>query len=269
VGEGIQAFVHPAHQYFLRAAGDGGHVQVHVASLADAIEAADALFKHVRVEGQVPENQVLRELEVAAFGADFGSDQQARAFRVSEVGGIAIALQQVHVFVETRHGQAAAQAKGFFQRLHLGARAAQQQRLCRGDFIELGQQPVGALVVFVIVLGLVVQVAKVVGELGAQRRGCWSPTLTYAQRQRLQVGDAAGNHRPPRAVADHGAAGAVAVHQVADSASRGSSSPCAIRRQAEAGGRPRRGTAARASPCAGSEFRAREQAIGRVADNCR
>ena len=122
--EGIQAFMHPAHQDFLRAARDGGDMQVDFATLADAVEAADALFQHVGMEGQVPEDEVLRELEVAALCADFRGDQQACALRVGEVGGVAIALQQVHVFVETRDRQAAAQAQCFFECLHLGARAA-------------------------------------------------------------------------------------------------------------------------------------------------
>ena len=46
--EGIEAFVMPAQQGLLRAVGDGREMQLHVAALADAVEAADALFQHVR-----------------------------------------------------------------------------------------------------------------------------------------------------------------------------------------------------------------------------
>src|SRR6185437_14278506 len=42
-----------------------------VAALADAVEAADALLEQVGIERQVPQDDVVGELEIAAFRADF------------------------------------------------------------------------------------------------------------------------------------------------------------------------------------------------------
>ena len=212
LAEGVKAFVQPALQHFLGAAGHGGGVQVDVAGLADAVEASDALLEHVRVQRQVPEHQVLGELEVAAFGADLARDQQARAFGVGEKRGVAVALKQVHVFVETRHLQAGAQAQGFFDGLHLGARTAQQQHLGRGHRVQGFQQPVHARVAGEVVRGLVVGFADVVREFGAQRA---QHGRVFGLGQGRQVRETHGETADGgAAVAHHHPAGAVAVDQV-------------------------------------------------------
>ena len=127
--ERIEAFVVPAQQCVLRGAGEGAGVDHDVVLLADAIEAADALFEQIRIERQVPQHQMMGELEIAAFRADFRTQQQARAFRIGEVGGIAVALEEAHAFVEARDLDPAARAQGFLQREHLGLAAADQQQL--------------------------------------------------------------------------------------------------------------------------------------------
>jgi hypothetical protein len=70
------------------------------AFLADAVEAADALLEEFDVVGEVKEDEVVGELEVAAFAADLGADEEADAFGVGEGGGVAVTLQEGEAFVE-------------------------------------------------------------------------------------------------------------------------------------------------------------------------
>ena len=84
--------------------------------LADTVETADALLEQIRVGRQVEQHQVMGELEVAAFAADFRADQYLGAeLFVGEVGGGAVALKDVHAFVEHRGRDAGAHAQGVFQ----------------------------------------------------------------------------------------------------------------------------------------------------------
>ena len=157
---------------------------------------------------------MLGELEIAAFGADFRGDQQTRAVRVGEEGRVAVALQQVHVFVETGDGQRmpAAQAQRFFQRLHLGARAAKQQGFRRCDGIELAQQPIGARIAGEIVRGFVVVAAEVVRELGLQPA---TQGGVFVVGEQLHLGDAMRETADrSAAIPDHRAAGAMAIDQI-------------------------------------------------------
>jgi hypothetical protein len=77
-------------------------MDVDVAGLADAVEAADALLQHLRIVRQAHQHEVLHELEVAALPADLGRDQHARAVRLGEPRRLAVALQQRQVLVEER-----------------------------------------------------------------------------------------------------------------------------------------------------------------------
>ncbi len=43
---------------------------------------------------------MLRELEIAAFAADFGADQNACPFRIGKGGGVAVPLHEIEAFVE-------------------------------------------------------------------------------------------------------------------------------------------------------------------------
>ena len=116
----------PAHQGMLRGACEGAGVDHDVVLLADPVQPADALLEQVRIERQVPQDQMVGELEVAPLGADFRAQQQARAFLVGEVGGIAVALEQAHAFVEAGHFDSAAGAQDLFEGQHLGLAAADQ-----------------------------------------------------------------------------------------------------------------------------------------------
>ena len=109
--------------------------------LADAVEAADALFEQIRVERQIPEDEVAGELEVAALRADLGAQQQARTIGFGEPGGIAVALHEVHAFVEAGDLDAAARAQGVLEGEHLGLGAADQQQLVLAEALEQVEQP--------------------------------------------------------------------------------------------------------------------------------
>ncbi len=69
-------------------------MHLYVLALADPVEAADALFQQVGIEGQVEQDQVVGELEVAPLAADLGTHQGlGTPGLVGEVGGRAVALQ--------------------------------------------------------------------------------------------------------------------------------------------------------------------------------
>jgi hypothetical protein len=44
-------------------------------SLPDTVEPADALFQQSRIERQIKQHEMMRELEVASFAADLGTDE--------------------------------------------------------------------------------------------------------------------------------------------------------------------------------------------------
>ena len=138
--ERIESIAIPLHQHVLRGAGEGGGPDGDVVLLADAIETADALFEQIRIERQIPQDHVVRELEIAAFRADFRAQQQARAVAFGEEGGVAVALHERHRFVEARDLHAAARAQRFFEREHffLGA-AGQEELVVRMRFEQVDQ----------------------------------------------------------------------------------------------------------------------------------
>ncbi len=98
-------FVVPAGQHMLRAVGDGQDMDVDVVLLADPVESADALFEQVRIQRQIPQDQAVRELEVASLRADLRAQQQARAIGLGEIRGVAVALHDAEAFVEARHAR--------------------------------------------------------------------------------------------------------------------------------------------------------------------
>ena len=61
--------------------------------LTDAIESTDALLEQVRIERQIPQDQPMRKLEIAAFRSDLRAQQHARAIGFGEPRRVAIALQ--------------------------------------------------------------------------------------------------------------------------------------------------------------------------------
>ena len=84
----------PAGLEFGSAADAVGHMDVDGAGLADAVEAADALFQQLRIARQAEEHEVVGELEIPALAADFGADEDARALGIGEPGGVAVALEK-------------------------------------------------------------------------------------------------------------------------------------------------------------------------------
>ena len=98
--KGIQAFVVPTRQNLLRAAREKRNMDLDVFGLPDAIQPADALFEQLRVERQVKQDEVMGELEIAAFAADFRTDQQPRPVGLGEPRSITIPLHQREAFME-------------------------------------------------------------------------------------------------------------------------------------------------------------------------
>ncbi len=90
---------------------DHRYVNIDRVQLADTIESPDTLFEQVGVPGQIEHHQMVAELEVAPFGADFRADQHlAAAIVVGKGGGRAIAFDQAHLFMENRCLDAGAHA---------------------------------------------------------------------------------------------------------------------------------------------------------------
>jgi hypothetical protein len=72
--------------------------------LADAVEAADALFQQLGIVGQVEQDEVVGELKIPTFAADFRANEQAGAVLLCEVGGVAVALEESKTLVEDGSG---------------------------------------------------------------------------------------------------------------------------------------------------------------------
>ena len=79
-------------------------------ALADAIEAPDTLFEQVRIQRQIPQDHIVRKLEIAAFRADLRAQQQTRAAGLGKMRSIAVALYHGQGFMEPRQLHAAARA---------------------------------------------------------------------------------------------------------------------------------------------------------------
>jgi hypothetical protein len=105
VFEGVEALVVPAGEDLGGVPGEVGNVDLDEGGLTDAVEASDALLEEFGIGGQVEENEVVGELEVAALAADFGAEEDASALGFGEVGGIAVALDEGEALVENAAGQ--------------------------------------------------------------------------------------------------------------------------------------------------------------------
>src|SRR3546814_20811291 len=106
-------------------------MDVDVIALADAIEPTNTLLKLIGVDRQIPQDEVLRKLEVATLGPHFAGNQQRRAVRVGKPGCVAIALQQAHVLVKARNRDPRAQSQRFLPRLYFGPRIKSEARRVR------------------------------------------------------------------------------------------------------------------------------------------
>ncbi|MNM84758.1 hypothetical protein D3C81_968560 [compost metagenome] len=225
VEECVQRFVVPLEQALLRAGFQVRHVQFDDVLLADPVQSTDTLFQQVRVGRQVEQHQVMGELEVATFTADFRADQHLCAkFFVGEVGGGAVTLEDVHALVEHRGRDAGAHAQGVFQ-VHGGfGVGADHQDLDPLEHLQGVDQPVDpwvetppALFFAAFALGLEGHFRVQLGVL-AQRQ--LHVLVGVGQRIGVQVTLREAQDGGAGVAKQH-AAGTVAVKQLADQAGAG------------------------------------------------
>ena len=81
--------------------------------LADAVEPTDSLFQEFGVFRQVPKDEVMSKLEVPPFASDLRAKEYAGPFGVGKVGGLAIPLDKIQLFVELAQVQVDVFAYGF------------------------------------------------------------------------------------------------------------------------------------------------------------
>lgn len=110
-----------------------------IVHLADTVQTADTLLQQIRVERQIEHHQLTGELEVAAFGADLGTQQHLRAFLFGgEVGSGAVALDDRQPFVEHRGADRFTLAQHLLQLQRGVGLGADHQHF----FVAVGQQVV-------------------------------------------------------------------------------------------------------------------------------
>ena len=118
-------------------------MQVDGLRLANPVETADALLQKVGVEWQVEQNQVVRELEVAALAADFRADQDlAAGFHISKVGSCTVALDQACILVKDRSVNTGAALQGGSKLQCRCCVGGNYQHLLRVEFLQLPAKPV-------------------------------------------------------------------------------------------------------------------------------
>ncbi len=193
--------------------------------LADPVQTTDTLLEQVRVGWQIEQHQVVRELEVTTFTADFRADQHLCAkFFVGEVGRGAVTLKDVHAFVEDRGRNTGAHTQGVFQ-VHGGfSVGADHQHFGALEHLQLIDQPLDARVEFPpafffvgVRLGLEADFRVQLGVI-AQRQ--FEVFVRARQRVRMQFALRETLHGGAGVAKQH-AAGAVAVQQFADQAGAG------------------------------------------------
>ena len=145
--EGVDTFVQPAHQHGLRGGAETRHMDLDGMPLADAIEAADALFDQIGILRHIEQHQMARKLEVAALAADFGTDQQLCVFfGIGEIGRRAIARNQIESFMKDCRAYALAQPQPGFQGLRGVSARADYESFVAAILRQPGGQPVGTWV---------------------------------------------------------------------------------------------------------------------------
>src|ERR1035441_815610 len=134
--KGIQAFVIPARQDLLWAVREKRDMDLDVFGLSDAIQPSNALLEQLRIEWQVKQDKVMRELEVASFAADLRTDQQPRSVGLGEPRSVAVPLHQRESFMENSgvDGQVTSQRR--IERLGLFNAVADQQYLLRIQLLD-------------------------------------------------------------------------------------------------------------------------------------
>ena len=140
--EQVDALVVPAQQHLLGRALQIRRVDVNLAALADAVEAADTLFELIRVRGQIEQHQMPGKLKVAPLAADLRADQRLGAlFGLGKVGRRPVALDQAQALVKGRGANPRAPLQVGLQGQR-GSRAdADHQHLLRAQRAQLRDQP--------------------------------------------------------------------------------------------------------------------------------
>ena len=141
MGEGVEAFRIPTGEDFVAGAAEVRDVDVDRFGLADAIESSDPLFQKLRVGGEIEEDEVVGELEVSAFAADLGTDEEAGAVCFGEPGGIAVSLEEAEVFVEEGDVEIDGVAQGSIDLHDALERVADQDDLLVCFFSEKREEP--------------------------------------------------------------------------------------------------------------------------------
>src|SRR5262249_53541452 len=110
--------------------------------LSDPVQAADALFEQFRRERKIEQNEMMRELKISAFAADFRADQNASAVFLGKPRGVAIALDEIQSFVKHAHFEIAhTLAESGFNFIDLGFGAANQENLFGSDGFQETDEP--------------------------------------------------------------------------------------------------------------------------------
>ncbi len=230
VEEGVQCLVIPLEQAFLRTGFQIRHVQLDGVLLADAVETADALLEKVRMRWQIEQHQMVAELEVAAFTADFRADQHLRAkLLVGEVGRGAVALEDAHALVEHSRRNAGAHAQRVFQIQGGLGMGADDQHLVLLQHLQRVDQPFHARIelppavarVAVVLLALEGDLRIQLGMLAQRQfevfgRAGQRIGMQLALRETLHGGTG---------VAEQQTAGAVTVEQLSDQPAAGLNVP--------------------------------------------
>src|SRR5690606_875820 len=103
--ECVMRMVIPVKKALLAAANKIGHMDFNRMLLADAVKTANTLRKQGGMQRQVKQEQVVGELEVTSFTADFRAQQDLCAvFIVGKPGSGAVTLNDAHAFVESGGG---------------------------------------------------------------------------------------------------------------------------------------------------------------------
>ena len=143
----IQTFVVPAEHDFLTRTLHVRHVDNDILVLTNAVQAANTLFDKCCIEREVEQDQVMRELEVTAFGTNFRGNEQVGAIGLTEVCSRLVARHDAHVFVE-HHKRTSTQKfnEQSFKRLHHLDGFANQQNLFVLVFLEESLEPFKAFI---------------------------------------------------------------------------------------------------------------------------
>ena len=77
---------------FFRSSWNVGNMNMDGIGLANSVESADPLLDELGVFREIPEDEVMRKLEVTPFATDLGTEEYAGPFGIGKVGGLAVAL---------------------------------------------------------------------------------------------------------------------------------------------------------------------------------